>query len=121
MDVASELAGRKQGHQGSDPGAFVESGLRRPAPIGQLRGAQRSEEHTSELQSLRHLVCRLLLEKKMSSRTPSTAGAVSHTASVPNKRPWATSFLVIIKDFFFLSIGEPTAFSSFPPRYLSRS
>src|SRR5262245_65385623 len=24
----------------------------------------RSEEHTSELQSLRHLVCRLLLEKK---------------------------------------------------------
>src|SRR5205814_10077352 len=28
---------------------------------GELR---RSEEHTSELQSLRHLVCRLLLEKK---------------------------------------------------------
>src|SRR5262245_65297991 len=26
--------------------------------------AVRSEEHTSELQSLRHLVCRLLLEKK---------------------------------------------------------
>src|SRR5438045_5791413 len=26
--------------------------------------ASRSEEHTSELQSLRHLVCRLLLEKK---------------------------------------------------------
>src|SRR5205814_2626781 len=31
----------------------------------QGRGPQhRSEEHTSELQSLRHLVCRLLLEKK---------------------------------------------------------
>src|SRR5205814_5637957 len=29
-----------------------------------LVGKQRSEEHTSELQSLRHLVCRLLLEKK---------------------------------------------------------
>src|ERR1035441_10742109 len=28
------------------------------------RSAHRSEEHTSELQSLRHLVCRLLLEKK---------------------------------------------------------
>src|SRR5436853_4364620 len=28
------------------------------------RGIHRSEEHTSELQSLRHLVCRLLLEKK---------------------------------------------------------
>src|ERR1035441_5849256 len=27
-------------------------------------GPPRSEEHTSELQSLRHLVCRLLLEKK---------------------------------------------------------
>src|ERR1035441_1167267 len=27
------------------------------------RGRSRSEEHTSELQSLRHLVCRLLLEK----------------------------------------------------------
>src|SRR3712207_8431587 len=29
-----------------------------------LRGAQRSEEHTSELQSRQYLVCRLLLEKK---------------------------------------------------------
>src|SRR5262245_64842732 len=28
------------------------------------RTRSRSEEHTSELQSLRHLVCRLLLEKK---------------------------------------------------------
>src|SRR5205814_9922013 len=28
------------------------------------RRVVRSEEHTSELQSLRHLVCRLLLEKK---------------------------------------------------------
>src|SRR5205814_9452261 len=28
------------------------------------RNGARSEEHTSELQSLRHLVCRLLLEKK---------------------------------------------------------
>src|SRR5258705_6089507 len=33
----------------------------------------RSEEHTSELQSLRHLVCRLLLEKK--STHPSSAPA----------------------------------------------
>src|SRR5262245_64857710 len=29
-----------------------------------LKKGWRSEEHTSELQSLRHLVCRLLLEKK---------------------------------------------------------
>src|SRR5262245_62618386 len=34
----------------------------RPAIPGADQG--RSEEHTSELQSLRHLVCRLLLEKK---------------------------------------------------------
>src|SRR5262245_49980353 len=34
-------------------------------PIGNAGAmALRSEEHTSELQSLRHLVCRLLLEKK---------------------------------------------------------
>src|SRR5205814_10669172 len=31
----------------------------------------RSEEHTSELQSLRHLVCRLLLEKKKKNTRPS--------------------------------------------------
>src|SRR5437899_9670280 len=32
-------------------------------------GVLRSEEHTSELQSLRHLVCRLLLEKKKKYNT----------------------------------------------------
>src|SRR2546429_1731049 len=32
------------------------------------RGAKRSEEHTSELQSRLHLVCRLLLEKKKNKR-----------------------------------------------------
>src|SRR5262245_63502348 len=34
--------------------------------------AVRSEEHTSELQSLRHLVCRLLLEKKKTKIKKST-------------------------------------------------
>src|ERR1035441_10727095 len=33
-------------------------------PFAWLQVQDRSEEHTSELQSLRHLVCRLLLEKK---------------------------------------------------------
>src|SRR5262245_64366487 len=39
---------------------------RRAPTISAARGTSpwRSEEHTSELQSLRHLVCRLLLEKK---------------------------------------------------------
>src|SRR5262245_64667543 len=32
----------------------------------------RSEEHTSELQSLRHLVCRLLLEKKKKKKKKRT-------------------------------------------------
>src|ERR1035441_5444945 len=34
---------------------------------------RRSEEHTSELQSLRHLVCRLLLEKKTHYTTATCA------------------------------------------------
>src|SRR6266436_8014804 len=33
-------------------------------PVRPRRGSARSEEHTSELQSRLHLVCRLLLEKK---------------------------------------------------------
>src|SRR5258708_26812559 len=36
----------------------------RPQPGTKRCAAQRSEEHTSELQSPDHLVCRLLLEKK---------------------------------------------------------
>src|SRR2546429_3743455 len=35
-----------------------------PSPAGDDVGFWRSEEHTSELQSRLHLVCRLLLEKK---------------------------------------------------------
>src|SRR5205814_8297666 len=58
------------------PGARRISGHPQFAPAAPGRGAvhedprdaegevRRSEEHTSELQSLRHLVCRLLLEKK---------------------------------------------------------
>src|SRR5438046_4043812 len=34
------------------------------------RRLERSEEHTSELQSLTNLVCRLLLEKKKKKKTP---------------------------------------------------
>src|SRR5258708_2615080 len=39
-------------------------GREKPEPDFYL-GASRSEEHTSELQSPDHLVCRLLLEKKI--------------------------------------------------------
>src|SRR2546422_2359633 len=41
----------------------------RPLPDGRLR----SEEHTSELQSRLHLVCRLLLEKKKDVPPPAPA------------------------------------------------
>src|SRR5947199_6730975 len=39
-------------------------------------GNARSEEHTSELQSLRHLVCRLLLEKEKRDVESKVAKAV---------------------------------------------
>src|SRR5687768_17775688 len=45
----------------------AEDGLRLGEVLGELqlrRRRTRSEEHTSELQSRLHLVCRLLLEKK---------------------------------------------------------
>src|SRR2546427_5364237 len=35
-----------------------------PRPLRKIRALERSEEHTSELQSQSNLVCRLLLEKK---------------------------------------------------------
>src|SRR5262245_64661231 len=47
-------------------GTLIQTGIRLPPRRGLpiAAAAVRSEEHTSELQSLRHLVCRLLLEKK---------------------------------------------------------
>src|SRR5256885_11854960 len=56
------------------PGDFAFRGERRQRPlvdlpvVRQREGRQRSEEHTSELQSPCNLVCRLLLEKKKSFR-----------------------------------------------------
>src|SRR5205814_8470871 len=49
------------------PSSLTRHGWVRLAPIAQY-SPLRSEEHTSELQSLRHLVCRLLLEKKKKNR-----------------------------------------------------
>src|SRR5205814_10718308 len=45
-------------------GIFDQPGSILPTDSGMETRDARSEEHTSELQSLRHLVCRLLLEKK---------------------------------------------------------
>src|SRR6267143_5685809 len=51
-------------------GSAVHRPAARPHRLGRRRpgGSARSEEHTSELQSQFHLVCRLLLEKKKISR-----------------------------------------------------
>src|SRR5260370_18676131 len=65
-------------------------GLRRPD--GENHG-QRSEEHTSELQSHLNLVCRLLLEKKKKTpacpRPPLKAPAPNTTVSTVRTR-WRT-------------------------------
>src|SRR5689334_24188507 len=50
--------------QGLGAAKSVESSLEPVALAGNRATALRSEEHTSELQSQFHLVCRLLLEKK---------------------------------------------------------
>src|SRR2546430_10256772 len=47
---------------GSRPPRASRAGM--PEELSKLRWMARSEEHTSELQSQSHLVCRLLLEKK---------------------------------------------------------
>src|ERR1039458_5082693 len=98
---------------------------------------RRSEEHTSELQSLRHLVCRLLLEKK--KRTIGHASEGGHQAlgtpkshyhgrctggDVPDLQPMAPcrsgSLGGFCFSFFFLMIGRPPISTLFPYTALSR-
>src|SRR5258705_6833294 len=47
----------------------------------------RSEEHTSELQSLRHLVCRLLLEKKKKTKSSTKVDMLITTIGEDSMRP----------------------------------
>src|SRR5437899_7445939 len=47
--------------------------------------ADRSEEHTSELQSLRHLVCRLLLEKKKNESEEFPQGRAPRPGGSPGR------------------------------------
>src|SRR2546430_11626315 len=56
-----------------------ELGSRRPAE----HAAERSEEHTSELQSQSNLVCRLLLEKKKRPHSTSPAMRSTHATAYP--------------------------------------
>src|SRR5258708_13269414 len=48
----------------------------------QLGQDRRSEEHTSELQSPDHLVCRLLLEKKKNDKRLHTQSSSSHQSDI---------------------------------------
>src|SRR2546425_6364798 len=66
--LADEPLDRPLGdHPGAEGGDVDRNRVRHADRVGQLHLAatgERSEEHTSELQSLAYLVCRLLLEKK---------------------------------------------------------
>src|SRR5687767_2244327 len=53
----------RRGPTGSRAPSTARAASNRACPLALVR-APRSEEHTSELQSLAYLVCRLLLEKK---------------------------------------------------------
>src|ERR1035438_3430266 len=77
----------------------------------------RSEEHTSELQSLRHLVCRLLLEKKI--QVPAQPAGLRFIARLHSRaafvsRPVHPPALA----FFFLMTGRPRIPTLFPQRGL---
>src|SRR2546425_2752085 len=58
------------GHARAEPPPRV----RRDASGWRLCARMRSEEHTSELQSLAYIVCRLLLEKKKAAPISAAAG-----------------------------------------------
>src|SRR5690554_5523760 len=72
----------------------------RAAQAFEQNGQRRSEEHTSELQSRPHLVCRLLLEKK--------------------KKKTYTSHLFLLFSSFFIIRRPPTS-TLFPYTTLFRS
>src|SRR5258705_1107076 len=59
----------------------------KPGP--QRPTCKRSEEHTSELQSLRHLVCRLLLEKKKKTPASTPPPTSCHSLPCPEQVPCA--------------------------------
>src|SRR5258708_32004321 len=59
------------------PGYIATEMLGQIDPAGQAFRWRRSEEHTSELQSPDHLVCRLLLEKKKDTNSTHNFTAIS--------------------------------------------
>src|SRR5574340_1121306 len=78
---------------------------------------QRSEEHTSELQSPKDLVCRLLLEKKKLRVTWRILGRDRLLTAVIA----GASSLSFVGSFFFLMIRRPPRSTLFPYTTLFRS
>src|ERR1039458_3094435 len=72
-------------------------------------GGRRSEEHTSELQSLRHLVCRLLLEKKDNQMANSARQSGSHPLGAHSRERCKRSCFI-----FFFNDGAPPETYSLP-------
>src|SRR3712207_7935692 len=62
--ISSDRRQARRGMPQNDPPLRRDHG-KRIAPPGPFQSRGRSEEHTSELQSRQYLVCRLLLEKKI--------------------------------------------------------
>src|SRR2546429_5364870 len=75
--------GERAAGAGDERHPHVRIGVHRQPHLGELpvQACVRSEEHTSELQSRLHLVCRLLLEKKKKTTSMQHRGACT-TASV---------------------------------------
>src|SRR5205814_2472098 len=66
--VGRERFAEVEPHQAREPPGVLD--VERLVEVVRFAQELRSEEHTSELQSLRHLVCRLLLEKKKRDHEP---------------------------------------------------
>src|SRR2546425_1287810 len=65
--IIDKYRGRERSQRAADCGNELSAPQQRKVAIAEHREGgrcRRSEEHTSELQSLAYLVCRLLLEKK---------------------------------------------------------
>src|ERR1035441_2099742 len=85
----------------------------------------RSEEHTSELQALRHLVCRLLLEKKTTiihsaACLPFLLQRFRRQTPIQTPPPAPFQFHGYHQRLFFLMIRRPPRFTLFPSTTLSR-
>src|SRR5260364_212696 len=82
----------------------------------------RSEEHTSELQSPDHLVCRLLLEKKKRIRKIALIERITVCLALLTSRPRDLAHLrYTLIYFFFLMIRRPPRSTLFPYTTLFRS